>query len=90
MADIVREAPRLNVTWHGKCPRCSCTMTFTGYRADDTLEARALLGTVATQTFECMVCEEADIEVTCVAVCLDPWNGVPVEADDFEEEPEGA
>lgn len=86
------ESFRLNVTWHGVCPACGIGMTMSGYRADDTPEARAKLGSVAEQQVTCVVCEEAVVPLLCVGICLDPFAPQRLEDEDeddyFEEEAE--
>jgi hypothetical protein len=73
MTDTETDASLLNVTWHGACPSCQITTAFTGYRTEDTPGARAKLGTVAERLVRCPVCGEADIQLRCVGVCLDPF-----------------
>lgn len=80
------EPIRLNVTWHGYCPSCGCGMAMTGYRADDTPDARAKLGQPVEHPVLCPVCAEADVPLICVGICLDPFAAKEPDAEDDDED----
>lgn len=82
------EGTRLNLTWHGECPGCGIGMTVTGYRCDDTPEARAKLGVETILDTRCPVCTVLN-PLLCVGVCLDPFTATPVEQDERDDEDEG-